>query len=598
MTLDITALDLFCGAGGSSTGLTDAGVQVKTAINHWQLAIDTHSTNHPTTDHDCADVRKVHPSFYPKTTIFWASPECTNHSVAKGKRRKSINQMDLFGETGIDPAEERSRATMREVVEFAAYHKHEIVIVENVVDIRFWAHYDSWLQEMINLGYDHKALYINAQFFGVPQSRDRIYVVFWRKGNRAPDLDFRPTAMCEKHGLISAVQSWKKTNGVQWGRYKRQYVYRCPTCAAEVKPFYTPAWTVIDWSLPSVKIGDRDKPLKPKTIDRVRAGLRKYARLATLVDLGFGDGDRLTPLDQPMPTQTTQQTVALMQPFISAYYGFGNRGEDTATTPDTPLPTIPTENRFSLVTPPFLTQFYGVIDQTGIDEALPTLMGTTKHALVLPPFLAVMKNSHNADGTYTLPPVDMDGVLTTIVASGSQHALITPAFLTQYYGSIQDAPIDDAIPTITGTDRHALVTPPILISTNHSDVERNTPVDAPLPTVMTQTRPSLVTPPLLVSTNYFDDRCIPVSDPMPTQTTATMLALLIGDELVKGLDVEALLPECGFRMLEPRELKLAMSFPDSYIILGNKREQVRQTGNAVAVKVARAIAERCIASLT
>jgi len=51
MTLTLT--DLFCGAGGSSTGATSIpGVSVKIAANHWQLAVDTHNTNHPSTDHD------------------------------------------------------------------------------------------------------------------------------------------------------------------------------------------------------------------------------------------------------------------------------------------------------------------------------------------------------------------------------------------------------------------------------------------------------------------------------------------------------------------------------------------------------------------
>ena len=60
MTLTLT--DLFCGAGGSSTGATSIpGVSVKIAANHWQLAVDTHNTNHPSTDHDCADISQVNP---------------------------------------------------------------------------------------------------------------------------------------------------------------------------------------------------------------------------------------------------------------------------------------------------------------------------------------------------------------------------------------------------------------------------------------------------------------------------------------------------------------------------------------------------------
>ena len=53
MTLarEIRAFDMFCGAGGSSTGMAtacdDAGVTLKLgAINHWDIAVATHSTNH------------------------------------------------------------------------------------------------------------------------------------------------------------------------------------------------------------------------------------------------------------------------------------------------------------------------------------------------------------------------------------------------------------------------------------------------------------------------------------------------------------------------------------------------------------------------
>ena len=97
----ITITDLFCGAGGSSTGAEQIpGVTVRMAANHWRLAIDTHQANHPDTAHDCADISQVEPSRYPTTDILWASPECTNHSVAKGisrQRRAEARQRDLLG---------------------------------------------------------------------------------------------------------------------------------------------------------------------------------------------------------------------------------------------------------------------------------------------------------------------------------------------------------------------------------------------------------------------------------------------------------------------------------------------------------------------
>lgn len=82
-----TITDLFCGAGGSGLGAAAAGYRLVMAANHWQLAIETHAANFPDADHDCADISQVDPRRYAATDVLWASPECTNHSQAKGKRR-------------------------------------------------------------------------------------------------------------------------------------------------------------------------------------------------------------------------------------------------------------------------------------------------------------------------------------------------------------------------------------------------------------------------------------------------------------------------------------------------------------------------------
>ncbi len=517
---DITLSDFFCGAGGSSTGARNAlkgRGRVTWAINHWLRAIETHQLNHPDTEHDIADLQATHPSRYPKTTICWMSPSCTSHSLAKGRQRKNITQLDLWGEHKVDPEEERSRATMREVVEFAEYHRYEIVIVENVVDIRYWAHYEAWLTAMRNLGYEHKALYLNAQFFDVPQSRDRIYIVFWKKGNRAPDLDFRPPAACPEHGQINAVQVWKKPEAA-WGRYgkNRQYTYRCPKCGADVKPFYRPAASVIDWSIPSQRIGDRDKPLKPKTMERIKAGLRKFAR-PVVVDVAYGgQPGYVYPVDQPTGTQTARQTLGLSTPPFMLNY-VNNEGQPRPV--DEPLQTVGTRNTPPVVIPPFLVNYYTRDDaQSGIDQPMGTLTTEKRHALVIPPYI----HSFHESGEH----VALDSTLRTITAEGgSQHALITP-FITTYNKHSVYVDVNGVMPTIPTLDRHALV-----------------------------------------------------------ECDAT------------AFDPADLIDACGFRMLSPEELKLGMSFPAEYVITGNKREQVKQVGNAVCPNVAEWIVGRCVESL-
>jgi DNA (cytosine-5)-methyltransferase 1 len=75
MTLTVT--DLFCGAGGSSQGAEEAGGRLTLGLNHWRRAIDTHATNFPNADHDCADVSVCDPRYYPTSDLLIASPECS-----------------------------------------------------------------------------------------------------------------------------------------------------------------------------------------------------------------------------------------------------------------------------------------------------------------------------------------------------------------------------------------------------------------------------------------------------------------------------------------------------------------------------------------
>ena len=113
----ITVTDQFCGAGGSSQGVrrlsqkNGGGIEVAMALNHWQLAINTHETNFPDTLHDCTDISASDPRRYHSTDILITSPECTNHSLAKGQKIVK-KQMDLFATGKMDAAAERSRATM------------------------------------------------------------------------------------------------------------------------------------------------------------------------------------------------------------------------------------------------------------------------------------------------------------------------------------------------------------------------------------------------------------------------------------------------------------------------------------------------------
>lgn len=314
MTVAIT--DMFCGAGGSSTGAVQAGAEVKLAINHWSRALETHQRNHPGAAHVLTDISRADPWRYPSTDILIASPECTNHSLSKGKRRKQTGWSPLpgFGEIGYDPAEERSRCTMWDPLRWAECHGYKIVILENVVDVRLWAMWEAWLHAWRSLDYEYEIVSLNSMFaHPTPQSRDRLYFVAWKRAVRKPDLAIRPLAPCAQCARdVEAVQSWK-CPAKRAGKYRQQYVYVCPLCAREVSPRYFPASSAIDWSLPIQRIRERTKPLAEKTMARIAAGRKKFSANPEKAWLmSYYNHGSFEPVSAPVPTVTTLDRCALV----------------------------------------------------------------------------------------------------------------------------------------------------------------------------------------------------------------------------------------------------------------------------------------------
>lgn len=337
---DLSVLDMFSGAGGSATGLTSIpGVRVALAINHWQRAIDSHQHNHPNTDHACADITHIRPEFVPRTTMLWASPECTNYTKAKGAKRSSWEGHPGLWEEGIpDEAAQRSRATMYDVPRFAEIHQYEAIMTENVVDVADWLPFKGWLMQMDALGYNHEVVSLNsmhAQAFGpgAPQSRDRVYIVFWKKGNRAPDFDLlRPYANCETHGRVRAIKWWKNPARAI-GEYRKQYLYRCPnkSCRNQiVEPEVRPAADAIDWTLTGERIGDRKRPLVAKTMARIERGMNEHHGADQFLIEYYGKGGA-RGTDVPFSTFTGKDRHALIVP---------HRNNGVAKTLDRPLDTI------------------------------------------------------------------------------------------------------------------------------------------------------------------------------------------------------------------------------------------------------------------
>lgn len=449
MTANLTMTDLFCGAGGSSTGAIGVpGVTVRLAANHWDLAIETHNANHPDTDHLQADISQTDPRYVPATDLLWASPECTNHSRAKG--RKLHRQPDLFGEVLPDEAAERSRATMWDVVRFTEAHEYRAILVENVVEVVDWssAHgirgglFDSWLAAMHSMGYQHRIISLNsmhAQAMGLPapQSRDRVYIAFWRVGERAPDFERmqRPRAYCPScDEVVDAMQAWKRP-GTRTGRYRTQYVYRCPKVSCrgqQVEPGWLPASSIIDWSLPGTRIGDRGRPLAEKTMRRIQMGIDRYWA-PLLVENGgnpydaadpkhprFMDPDsyyRAWPLTEPTQTMHTRESKGIAyDPLMVPVEGRDGKEARIATDA---LRTMTTRNETGVALPPFFAELRGGGSTVrAASEALATVTASGNHHGLITNRREQVKLSGNA----VTPPAARDLIATVAQAITGEAA--------------------------------------------------------------------------------------------------------------------------------------------------------------------------------
>lgn len=594
----ITLTDLFCGAGGSSTGaITVPGVAVRVASNHWQLAIETHNSNHPNADHICADLSQIDPRYFPGTDLLWASPECTNHSRAKGRKRDTL-QAELWGESLPDEAAERSRATMWDVVRFTEHHRYKAIIVENVVEISDWLPYRGWLLAMDALGYRVQVVSLNsmhAQASGLPapQSRDRVYVVFTQKENPRPDLDAmqRPKAYCPTcDAIVDAVQSWKRPDRdpMSAGRYRSQYIYRCPsvTCRNRaVEPGWLPAASIIDWSLPGQRIGDRKKPLAEKTRARIAAGIARYWHPIHLEAAGntYDAADpkhaqhgnpnsyyRAWPVTEPLRTLHTIESKALAVPVEG-------RDGKVAQSTGYPLRTQTTRLETGLATASFIAELRGggsTARSTADPLATVTASGN-HHALV-------MSNTH---GNRARPTGEATPTMTT--ATGGGHALIT-----SYYGNNEGArPVSDVLATVTTTDKHALLTPSDAFVLERRHDYRVRKLSEPLSTVTAnETTKALV----MRNNSGGAEMSTPTAEPLRTITTGGHQSLLTPGDIEAA---KAQVDDVLFRMLEPSECKRAMAFPDDYLMLGNRREQVRLAGNAVTPPAARDLIAAVAATL-
>lgn len=422
----IHAADLFCGAGGTSTGLAmacrAAGLDVELlAINHWDVAIDSHTANHPWAKHRCesldnVDPRKAIPGG--RLQLLVASPECTHHSRARGGK----------------PMSDQSRASAWHVLRWAEALYVENILVENVPEFLEWGPigasghplkskkgetFAAFVSGLRSLGYRVDWKILNAADYGDATTRNRLFVQA-RRGNR-PIAWPEPTHSASGDAtLFGARRRWR------------------------------PAREVIDWSVKGTSIFGRKKPLAPKTLARIAEGLRRFGgESAEPFLIALTHGGRLRSIDDPLPTVTGAHRgeLGLVEPFV-----IGQQSGAVARSVGEPLPTIATSGAVALVEP-FLVPFYG--ERAGqpprthaVSEPVPTIPASAAKFGLVEPFVVPM----NRDDA----PHSVDRPLRTITATSADLALVEP-FLVSFYGNGSPSPISSPVPTVTTKDRFGLV---------------------------------------------------------------------------------------------------------------------------------------------
>jgi DNA (cytosine-5)-methyltransferase 1 len=550
--MSLTYTDIFCGFGGSSIGLEAAGLELKLAANHWDRAIETHSANFPDADHLIADVNNYDMRRLPSTDVLWASPICTELSPAGGRKRtRGQMELEVFGhvpKAGLD----RTRATFWDVIRATEIHRYKVVLVENVVEAMDWELIDVWIAGMTKLGYNVQIVSVSAAHIGgegndpAPQWRDRIYFVLTRTDLPIPDVSPRPYAWCPDCDQdVDAVQSWKKQHGRKVGKYRQQYVYRCPNRSCKhaiVEPYVLPAAAAIDWTDIGQRIGDRKKALAPATMRRIQAGIEQYSQ-PTMLAVNHEDGRYYLPGEQPLSTRSTKIGDGLACPPFLVDRRAYNDGDDRRVKPITePVGTITANGRpHTLVTPPMIVPAGGTWNDAPISAGEPFRTRTTRETdgIFTPPTLVgeLRRNS--------TAKLAGDAPIQTVTAGGNHHFMATPgAFIQKHHGGLDYKQIG----------------------------HMTKPVSDPMPGVVARPNMSLVIP-----YRKGDRAHRAVDEPLTTVATREQHGVL-----AMNVDID----DCYFRMLKPREHGRAQRFHDGYTVYGNKSEQTMGFGNAVPANVA------------
>lgn len=155
-------IDLFAGIGGIRKGFESIGIENVFSSEIDKYACMTYQMNYG--EVPFGDITKIHPSKIPSFDILLAGFPCQPFSQAGLKKGFADTRGTLFFD----------------IANILNYHRPPVVFLENVK--RFRSHdsgrtFDTVKSTLEGLGYEVHAKVINAKHFGVPQNRERIYII-------------------------------------------------------------------------------------------------------------------------------------------------------------------------------------------------------------------------------------------------------------------------------------------------------------------------------------------------------------------------------------------------------------------------------------
>lgn len=188
------AIDLFCGAGGLSTGLEWAGFDVIWATDSDPAIEETYGANH-SIEPAIEDIRNLNPGDIPVDTdeisLVAGGPPCPTFSrIGKSK----INSLG-----GTTAAEDDRHYLFEDFLRFVEAIQPPAFLMENVVNMETSSgdERESIIQEIRRqssaAGYRVAVYRLDAADYGVPQHRKRIFIIGNRLDAQGPDLESRAT---------------------------------------------------------------------------------------------------------------------------------------------------------------------------------------------------------------------------------------------------------------------------------------------------------------------------------------------------------------------------------------------------------------------